>query len=123
MVVQASPDLVRKATASGVALTRPAHNSTSVLPVTPAMTMPPQLTGGWPAPPSNVLWRCPLQLSNVDYGPIGDDMEAASAIRSAAGGWLASRYAQREGARALRFFTARSRCITLKASNPPSPSD
>src|SRR2546421_3524710 len=48
MVVQASPDLVRKATASEVALARPANNSTSLLPVPPAMTLPPQLTGGWP---------------------------------------------------------------------------
>src|SRR5207302_11158174 len=47
-VVPASPDLVRKATASRVALARPANNSTSLLPVPPAMTLPPQLTGGWP---------------------------------------------------------------------------
>src|SRR5229473_3408644 len=52
MVVQTAPNFVRKATASGVALARSANTSTSVLPVTPAMVLPPQLTGGWPVPPS-----------------------------------------------------------------------
>src|SRR5207247_1442812 len=55
MVVQVAPNFVRKATASGVALARSANTSTSVLPVTPAMVLPPQLTGGWPLPPSRSL--------------------------------------------------------------------
>src|SRR2546423_15695005 len=44
MVVQASPDLDRKATASGVALARPSNNSTRAQPVLPALTLHPQIT-------------------------------------------------------------------------------
>src|SRR2546421_8352111 len=107
MVVQTPPSFVRKATASGVALARSANTSTSVLPVTPAMVLPPQLTGGWPVPPSRSsselqsLQTDPPRMSYVDYGRIGAAMapeaplkapgRKLSAIRSAAGGWLARR--------------------------------
>src|SRR5712692_9056157 len=45
MAVQVPPTLVRMATPSGVALVRLVNNSTSVLPVTTAMALPPQLNG------------------------------------------------------------------------------
>src|SRR5713226_1830765 len=45
MAVQVPPTLARMATPSGVALVRLVNNSTSVLPVTTAMALPPQLNG------------------------------------------------------------------------------
>src|SRR5438445_9101324 len=65
MVVQTPPNFVRKATASGVASARSANTSTSVLPVTPAMFLPPQLMGGWPVPPSRSLSNLQSLRTNV----------------------------------------------------------